>query len=405
MLGPSMAVACARFSEAHAEKPAATACSNRRRPRFKLFKRVVQFEQIVKKRKDQVLLIRRGGPRPDGVRILRQRSILQCHEQLQHEKPWKNTKFIVLWPRIPCLFLGSWAKISVSFRKEWFSPDSKGPPRLVLTPLVAMKEGDERTEVGLEANPIASLHQKELTPAVHGELWGETDEAAAALAASAGPPATARDAFEQQDGAGSIAVHNRNHETGALLNNEKHSMFSDRLKSIVYGGLDGIITTFAVVSGATGGGFGVDVIMVLGFSNMVADALSMGVGDAMSTKAGTICTHVNFPFDQRHLVAGRERCNHEGEGPRSLGTRKLQGLSPGLDRDSLPSPSASFSCASSLTSLPYLAHASVRVAVQEGEILEMVDLYEEKGMSRYDAEMVIRIMAKYEVPPEPTASV
>lgn len=54
----------------------------------------------------------------------------------------------------------------------------------------------------------------------------------------------------------------------------------------MYGGLDGIITTFAVVSGATGGGFGVDVILVLGFSNMVADALSMGVGDAMSTKAG-----------------------------------------------------------------------------------------------------------------------
>ena len=75
MLGPSMAVACARFSEAHAEKPAAAACSNRRRPRFKLFKRVVQFEQIVKKRKDQVLLIRRGGPRPDGVRILTQRSM------------------------------------------------------------------------------------------------------------------------------------------------------------------------------------------------------------------------------------------------------------------------------------------------------------------------------------------
>ena len=44
------------------------------------------------------------------------------------------------------------------------------------------------------------------------------------------------------------------------------------------------------------------------------------------------------------------------------------------------------------------------VVLQEGEILEMVDLYEEKGMSRYDAEMVIRIMAKYEVPPEPTAS-
>eukprot|EP00954_Amorphochlora_amoebiformis_P020907 1342784-Amorphochlora_amoeboformis.AAC.1 len=57
------------------------------------------------------------------------------------------------------------------------------------------------------------------------------------------------------------------------------------MKSIVYGGLDGIITTFAVVSGAAGGGFGIDVILVLGFANMFADALSMGMGDALSTKA------------------------------------------------------------------------------------------------------------------------
>ena len=156
-------------------------------------------------------------------------------------------------------------------------------------PLAMKGDEDESTEVGLEPNPVnLEPHQRELAPTTEGAP-------AASMAASAGP-ATARDAFEQQDGAGSIAVHNRNHETGALINNEKHSMFSDRLKSIVYGGLDGIITTFAVVSGATGGGFGVDVIMVLGFSNMVADALSMGVGDAMSTKAGTMCTHVKFPY-------------------------------------------------------------------------------------------------------------
>ena len=43
--------------------------------------------------------------------------------------------------------------------------------------------------------------------------------------------------------------------------------------------------TFAVVSGATGGGLGVDVILILGLSNIIADAISMGVGDALSTKA------------------------------------------------------------------------------------------------------------------------
>ena len=66
---------------------------------------------------------------------------------------------------------------------------------------------------------------------------------------------------------------------------EQHDKTGDWIKSMVYGGLDGIITTFAVVAGASGGGLGVNVILILGFSNMFADALSMGVGDALSTKA------------------------------------------------------------------------------------------------------------------------
>ena len=63
---------------------------------------------------------------------------------------------------------------------------------------------------------------------------------------------------------------------------EEHSQIGGRLKSIVYGGLDGIITTFAVVAGATGGHLDSDVILILGISNMFADALSMGmVGHAL----------------------------------------------------------------------------------------------------------------------------
>eukprot|EP00657_Telonema_sp_P-1_P012722 TRINITY_DN9468_c0_g1_i1.p1 TRINITY_DN9468_c0_g1~~TRINITY_DN9468_c0_g1_i1.p1 ORF type:complete len:357 (+),score=101.54 TRINITY_DN9468_c0_g1_i1:107-1177(+) len=66
---------------------------------------------------------------------------------------------------------------------------------------------------------------------------------------------------------------------------EKHSKLGERLKSIVYGGLDGIITTFAVVAGATGGHLDTSVILILGVSNMFADGVSMGMGDAISTKA------------------------------------------------------------------------------------------------------------------------
>uniref|UniRef100_UPI003F69378C VIT1/CCC1 transporter family protein n=1 Tax=Streptococcus pluranimalium TaxID=82348 RepID=UPI003F69378C len=60
-------------------------------------------------------------------------------------------------------------------------------------------------------------------------------------------------------------------------------------KSITYGGLDGIITTFAVVAGAIGGKLDVTAIIILGFSNLLADGFSMAAGDYLSstTEDGT----------------------------------------------------------------------------------------------------------------------
>ncbi|CAM2819925.1 VIT family transporter protein [Streptococcus acidominimus] len=54
-------------------------------------------------------------------------------------------------------------------------------------------------------------------------------------------------------------------------------------KSVTYGGLDGIITTFAVVAGAIGGSLGTTAIIILGFSNLLADGFSMAAGDYLSS--------------------------------------------------------------------------------------------------------------------------
>nr|WP_246819053.1 VIT1/CCC1 transporter family protein [Aerococcus sp. HMSC10H05] len=62
-------------------------------------------------------------------------------------------------------------------------------------------------------------------------------------------------------------------------------MNRDYVKSMVYGGLDGIITTFAVVAGVTGGSLDFQIVIVLGFSNLLADGLSMAVGDYLSSKS------------------------------------------------------------------------------------------------------------------------
>lgn len=59
----------------------------------------------------------------------------------------------------------------------------------------------------------------------------------------------------------------------------------DYLGEFVYGGIDGSVTTFAVVAGSAGGGLGAEVILILGFANLVADGFSMSVGSYLSTKS------------------------------------------------------------------------------------------------------------------------
>lgn len=57
------------------------------------------------------------------------------------------------------------------------------------------------------------------------------------------------------------------------------------LKAAVFGANDGIITTFAVVAGVAGAGLHSRVILIMGIANLLADGLSMGVGDFLGEKA------------------------------------------------------------------------------------------------------------------------
>jgi VIT1/CCC1 family predicted Fe2+/Mn2+ transporter len=54
---------------------------------------------------------------------------------------------------------------------------------------------------------------------------------------------------------------------------------------LVYGANDGIITTFAVVSGVVGAGLSDRVILILGFANLVADGFSMGASNFLSRRS------------------------------------------------------------------------------------------------------------------------
>ena len=60
---------------------------------------------------------------------------------------------------------------------------------------------------------------------------------------------------------------------------------SDRIKSVVFGGLDGVITTFSIVSAVAGASLSIETALLMGFSNLIADGISMGLGDFLSSKA------------------------------------------------------------------------------------------------------------------------
>lgn len=144
---------------------------------------------------------------------------------------------------------------------------------------------------------------------------------------------SARQAFEGADARASRAYHESKNGGEST---EAHQTEGGLLKPIIFGGLDGILTSFAIVAGAAGGNLSPNVVLVLGFSNIFADALSMGVGEFLSSKA-----------NNEWILSERARENWEMEN------------------------------------------------YPEGEIGEMIDIYKERGMTQEDAELVIKTMAKY----------
>lgn len=66
-----------------------------------------------------------------------------------------------------------------------------------------------------------------------------------------------------------------------ILRRERTSYLSD----FVYGGIDGAVTTFAVVSSVKGADLSPAIILVLGAANLIGDGFSMAAGNFQGTRA------------------------------------------------------------------------------------------------------------------------
>lgn len=85
------------------------------------------------------------------------------------------------------------------------------------------------------------------------------------------------------------------------------------LKQIVYGGNDGIVTTFAIVAGFAGaqaegvaqiGGLAV---LVFGLANLFADAVSMGLGEYLSLRSQHDLYHTRRESELREIANNPEQ--------------------------------------------------------------------------------------------------
>jgi vacuolar iron transporter family protein len=139
----------------------------------------------------------------------------------------------------------------------------------------------------------------------------------------------ARQAYKKRDSKASREAH----ENG--IHGEERHRSGEHIKSFIYGGLDGIITTFAIVAGVAGASLSSGVVLILGFANLIADGLSMGIGDYLSTKA-----------EREYNASERKREEWEVDN--------------------------------------YL----------EGEKKEMVEIYMSRGIEKADAETIVKIISK-----------
>jgi len=57
------------------------------------------------------------------------------------------------------------------------------------------------------------------------------------------------------------------------------------LRDWVYGGIDGIVTTFAIVSGVVGARLSPHIILILGSASLIADGFAMAAGDYLATRS------------------------------------------------------------------------------------------------------------------------
>ena len=120
-----------------------------------------------------------------------------------------------------------------------------------------------------------------------------------------------------------FSMNGATHVGGGSITRRIMGAFRSHVREIVYGGVDGIITTFTVVSSFSGAALtgevtvmlSTSVVLLFGFANLFADGVSMGLGGFLSLRA-----------EKRLYAANRERVRDVQEHKREQHIQEVIGI-------------------------------------------------------------------------------
>ena len=103
-------------------------------------------------------------------------------------------------------------------------------------------------------------------------------------------------------------AHEHGHSPEEIAERLDSQSDSTRLRDAIFGGIDGTVTTFAIVAGVQGAGLSAGIVVALGLANVLADGFSMAAGNYAGTKAVADDRRRLWAVEERHI-----RTNRKGE--------------------------------------------------------------------------------------------
>ena len=82
-----------------------------------------------------------------------------------------------------------------------------------------------------------------------------------------------------------LPEHIESHKPEAIRERLQNGTQTSYLRDFVYGAIDGIVTTFAIVSGVAGAGLDSGIVIILGIANLLGDGFSMAASNYLGIRA------------------------------------------------------------------------------------------------------------------------